>query len=104
MRVVKPSNIALLGSFAAAMSLAATVARADDTCYRDWSDAAPIVSSERLQPAKSLQEFVRREHGSDVVRIVLCRLGNGFVYRLMVRNSDGRMSQLSVDAQQPLER
>ncbi len=71
---------------------------AEQRCYGDWSDAAPIVQRERLRSARDVQTMARLELGSDVVRIVLCEHDSGFVYRLVLRNPDGRIGNLTVSA------
>ena len=69
-----------------------------ERCYGDWSDAAPIVVREQLRSARDVQELARVEHSSDVVRILLCEAGEGFVYRLVLRRLDGRIGTLTVSA------
>lgn len=84
---------ALSGSVAAAQ-----VAPAPGTCLDNWSDAAPIVASEGLIPARDIQLYSRRRHGSDVVRITLCREASGYIYRLLLRDDRGRLSHVRIEA------
>ena len=70
-------------------------------CYREWSDAAPVVARERLRSASEVQGDTRDRLGADVVRITLCREDGVFVYRLTVRRTDGRISNLKVSAATP---
>lgn len=70
-------------------------------CIVDWSEAAPIVMRERLAPARHLQEMARVRLSGDIVRITLCREDDRFVYRLLLRDDRGRISNLTVDARQP---
>jgi hypothetical protein len=87
------------------LALAATLlpgrsptAAADERCYGDWSDAAPIVAREQLRSARDVQDMARVELGGDIVRIVLCEAEGGFVYRLVLRRLDGRIGTLTVSA------
>lgn len=73
-------------------------AAAEERCYGDWSDAAPIVAREQLRSARDVQDMARIELGGDVVRIVLCQAEGGFVYRLVFRRLDGRIGTLTVSA------
>lgn len=75
-----------------------TASAAGDRCYGDWSDAAPIVTRERLRSARDVQDMARIQLGGDVVRIVLCEAQEGFVYRLVLRRLDGRIGTLTVKA------
>lgn len=86
--------LALLGGAPVAPASAA-----EQRCYGDWSDAAPIVARERLRSARDVQDMARHELGGDVVRIVLCEAdGGSFVYRLVLRHGNGRIGNLTVDA------
>lgn len=71
---------------------------AEERCYGDWSDAAPVVVSERLRSARDVHDLARDRHDSDVVRIVLCRVADDYVYRVVLRRSDGRIGKLTVSA------
>jgi hypothetical protein len=73
-------------------------AQTEQQCFTDWSDAAPVVARERLKPARAVQGAVRDQLGGDVVRITLCREGDGFVYRVVVRGLDGRISNMRLSA------
>jgi uncharacterized membrane protein YkoI len=85
---------------AAAFVLAAVAGRAsaEDRCYGEWSDAAPIVAREKLRSARDVQDMARDEMAGDVVRILLCEADGRFVYRLVLRRLDGRMGTLTVSA------
>jgi hypothetical protein len=92
-------NHILFAALLLALPLAtAADALARDACYRDWSDAAPVVARERLKTARDVQDLARGQFGGDVVRITLCRDARGFVYHLVVRRADGRISNLVVSA------
>ena len=77
---------------------------ADGACFADWSDAAPVVVSERLLAARDVQEMARRQRAGDLVRITLCRENARYVYRLILRDDKGRLSNLKIDAKGYLDR
>lgn len=72
-------------------------------CFDDWSDAAPIVQSERLVPARELQAWVRKRLKGKVIRVTLCQDGDRYIYRLLVREPKGRIRNRTVEAKGPLE-
>ncbi len=82
----------------------APAAAADSPCYAEWSDAAPIVARERLRAALDIQILARRELSGDLIRITLCREDSRFVYRLLMRDLKGRISNFTIDARQPMPR
>lgn len=88
----------LLLSLAAAFVLAAPGSAVAATCYADWTEAAPIVTREKLRSAREVQEAARRDRIGDIVRITLCLDASDYVYRLLVRDAKGRISNLRVDA------
>lgn len=72
-------------------------------CFEDWSDAAPIVQSERLIPTRELQSWVRKRLKGKVIRVTLCQDGDRYIYRLLVREPKGRIRNRTVEAKGPLE-
>jgi hypothetical protein len=72
-------------------------------CFEDWSDAAPIVQSERLIPTRELQSWVRKRLKGKVIRVTLCQDGDRYIYRLLVREPKGRIRHRTVEAKGPLE-
>ena len=96
-------RISLLMFIFTALATSATVPAgaapaAGDICFSNWSDAAPIVARERLMPARDVQEMSRRQLRGDVVRITLCREDAGYVYLLLMRDGQGRISNLKISA------
>lgn len=81
-----------------AVSMWSAPVNAETNCFGDWSDAAPVVNREGLKSTRDVQEMARERVGGDVVRITLCRADEGFVYKLVVRGWDGRISNLTVAA------
>ena len=80
-----------------------SVAGADE-CFADWSVAAPIVKTEGLA---SVDELSRRAQGKlpgTIIKTTLCREKGVFVYQLIVREPNGQLKRLSVDARHPFQR
>lgn len=72
-------------------------------CFEDWSDAAPIVLNERLVPARDLHTWARKRLKGKVLRVTLCRDGERYIYRLLVRGPKGRIGNRTVEARGPLD-
>lgn len=87
----------LVGAFATDLAGA-------DNCYADWSVAAPIVRKEGLTTVESLWKLAQAKIFGQIVKTTLCKERNRFVYRLVVRNPNGRLESKKVDARQPFKR
>jgi hypothetical protein len=72
-----------------------------DRCFPDWSDAAPIVQREQLTSTKDLLQHVRAQQRGDLVRITLCEQQGRYVYRLVILEAKGRLTNMTVDAKRP---
>jgi uncharacterized membrane protein YkoI len=72
-----------------------------NACYAAWSDAAPVVHREALTAVRDLHTQARQRNLGDVVRVTLCTEEGRFVYRLIVREPQGRVVPMTVDARQP---
>lgn len=96
-RQFKAIIVAGLGAAACALAVAGPAAAAE-RCFGDWSDAAPVVVAERLRSAGDVHALARDRLGGDVVRIILCQVADGFVYRVVLRRPDGRIGNLTVGA------
>jgi uncharacterized membrane protein YkoI len=70
-------------------------------CYADWSVAAPIVRKEGLATVETLARRAQSKISGDIVKTTLCEEKGGFVYRLVVRDPKGRLSNRTVDARAP---
>ena len=75
-----------------------------DNCYADWSVAAPIVRNEGLTTVESLWKLAQSKIFGQIVKTTLCKERSRFVYRLVVRNPNGRLENKKVDARQPFKR
>ena len=72
-----------------------------ESCYSAWSDAAPVVHREALTAVRDLHAQARQRNLGDVVRVTLCTEQGRFVYRLIVREPQGRVVPMTVDARRP---
>jgi uncharacterized membrane protein YkoI len=82
----------------------ATPARANVTCYPDWSTASAVARSEGLTSADRIVRQAPTELGGDVARMTLCKDGTSYVYRLVVRDAYGQVRSVTVDARRPFSR
>jgi len=73
-------------------------------CYADWSIAAPIVHKERLMTVEALSRLAQSRISGDIVKTTLCEEKGGFVYRLIIRDPNGRLSNKTVNARVPFGR
>jgi hypothetical protein len=73
-------------------------------CYADWSEAAPIVLKEKLTTVEALSVLAKARIPGAIVKTTLCEESEGFVYRLLIRDSSGRLSNRTVDARAPFAR
>lgn len=74
---------------------------ADDTCYADWSVAAPIVRQENLMTVEQLAAAARSKLKGEIVKTTLCKENGNYVFRLVVRSASGQLSSMTVDAKDP---
>jgi invasion protein IalB len=86
---------------AQASSQATVTPSTADSCYTDWSTAIPIVQREALAAVREVHAQARVHKVGDVVRVTLCTEQGRFVYRLVVREPQGRVVPMTVDARRP---
>ncbi len=77
---------------------------AAEGCYADWSVAAPIVRQQGLATVEALTQLARPQISGDIVKTTLCEEKGGFVYRLLIREAGGRLTNKTVDARAPFGR
>jgi uncharacterized membrane protein YkoI len=70
-------------------------------CYEDWSIAAPIVREQGLATVETLARRAEKKISGDIVKTTLCEEKGGFVYRLLIRDPNGRLTNHTVDARTP---
>lgn len=100
----RPLLIALLAVVAAGPVAAQAVSPAVAICFIDWSDAAPVVEREQLTSARSVHDLARRHVAGELVRITLCHEADVYTYRLVMRDGQGRVLNVIVDARRPFDR
>lgn len=76
-------------------------ALAADTCFNDWSVAAPIVLKEGLVTVEQLTPRARDKFKGDIVKVTLCQENGAYVFRLVVRGAAGDLKTVTVDAKNP---
>lgn len=67
-------------------------------CIADWSIAARIVEKEGLATVEDVTEELRARKAGSVVKTLLCESGGSYVYRLTVKDADGALKNLTIDA------
>ena len=77
---------------------------ATDACIADWSDAASIVHRNKLTTVEALSRLAAGELPGAIVKTTLCEEKGSFVYRLVVRDPQGKLSAHTVDARAPFGR
>jgi len=77
---------------------------ATDSCIADWSIAAPIVHAQGLTTVEALSRMAAAELPGTIVKTTLCEEKGAFVYRLLVRDSGGKLTTRTVDARAPFAR
>lgn len=70
-------------------------------CFADWSMAATIVQREGLMTVEQLSSAARSKLKGDIIKTTLCKENDVYVFRLVVRGADGRLTPLTVDAKNP---
>ncbi len=64
----------------------------------EWSKAGPVIARNNLVPANVIYQKVQQRAGGKIVSQSLCKLGNQFVYRLVVLGPTGEVTNVTVDA------
>jgi len=105
MNTLKIRQIMLSAGLVVVFALAAwDGAWAQEHCFADWSQAAPVVAREKLVSAKDIHDLVRQKLSANVVRITLCKGPLGYEYRLVTFEANGKARKLTVDAKRPVVR
>ncbi|MGE5267741.1 MAG: PepSY domain-containing protein [Deltaproteobacteria bacterium] len=73
-------------------------------CIDDWSTAVPVVKEEGLAPVETVTRLAKTRLQGAIVKVTLCKLEERYVYRLLVRSSNGKMAPVFVDAKEPFGR
>jgi hypothetical protein len=94
----------ILATLLAVAAWAPMTTRAASGCFESWSEAAPIVRKEGLATVTSLWQAAQSRISGDIVKTTLCQEGSSYVYRLVIRAPNGRLSNEKVDARLPFSR
>lgn len=76
-------------------------AQANMACIEDWSTAVPVVREEGLASVETLTRRAKTKIAGDIVKVNLCKQGERYVYRLIVRTRKGKLQTHIVDAKEP---
>jgi uncharacterized membrane protein YkoI len=75
---------------------------AEAKCWSDWSEAAVIVRRETLMPVERVNKLAREKHpGAEIIKVTLCEEVGKFVYRVVLRQRQGQLQSVLLDARQP---
>ncbi|MEQ1651091.1 MAG: hypothetical protein ABL897_01235 [Hyphomicrobium sp.] len=75
-------------------------ARAED-CMTDWGAAGEIVRREKLITVQQLSQPGPSQIPGQIVKTTLCKDGDDYVYKVVIREAGGRLKTLVVDARRP---
>ena len=70
-------------------------------CIADWSAASVLVKDHGLVTLDQLTKLAPANLGGEIVRSTLCEAQSGFVYKLVIRSSTGKITNVIVDAKTP---
>jgi hypothetical protein len=72
-----------------------------DDCYADWGLAGEIVRREKLVTVQQLTQANAAGLIEPIVKTTLCKDGDDYVYKLVVRDAKGQLKTVVVDARNP---
>ncbi len=108
MTPVRPLILAALVSVTIVAAPVPARAGVDERCYRDWSEAGPVVRAEGLLPVADVLKSVLRDRPGRAIKVSLCRSQDEFHYNVALSGRGGRILWVTVDARsgriQPLVR
>jgi hypothetical protein len=86
-------------SFAAIIACASTSGWAKaETCYADWGAAAQIVRQFNLITVDRLSREMVGGIGGQIVKTTLCKDGDDYIYKLVVREPTGQLKTVVMGA------
>lgn len=86
------------------VAAASAAARAGETCMADWSVAASIVRKEGLTTVEQLISLATKSGAGSIVRTTLCETDGNYVYRIVIKQDNGKLKTMTVDARKPFAR
>jgi len=79
-----------------------TIASAsDEQCHSDWATASTIVASRNMVNVAELSRIAREKFDGQVMTARLCNDGDGYFYRVVIRQDDGRVKRVKINATTP---
>ena len=78
--------------------LTASPAVRAESCMSDWGAASQIVRDQGLRTVEQLTRSSQQQLKGEIVRATLCREGDAYVYRLVVRDRSGQLRPVVLDA------
>lgn len=74
---------------------------AAEECLTDWGAAGAIVRSQKLVPVAELSKSQAVGAAEEIVKATLCRDGDDYIYKLVLRDTKGQLKTVVVDARKP---
>jgi|CXWK01.1.fsa_nt_gi hypothetical protein len=88
---------AALGATAALTGFA-TGAAAVEACYADWGAASQIIRQFKLMTVDQLTKEAAGQLGGQIVKTTLCKDGDDYIYKVVVRDSKGALKTVVMGA------
>lgn len=85
---------------ALAISIVSGPAAAED-CLDDWGQAGEIVRREKLLTVQQLTQSEAAGVPGKIVKTTLCKDGDDYIYKLVVRQASGQLKTIVIDARPP---
>lgn len=79
----------------------AVPAAASEECLTDWGAAGQIVRKEKLMTVQQLTQDESVLLPGKPIKTTLCKVGDDYVYKVVVRISGGALKTIVVDARRP---
>ncbi len=86
------------------VAAASAAARAGETCMNDWSVAAVVVRKEGLTTVEQLTKLAAKSGAGNIIRTTLCDVDGTYVYRIVLKEENGKLKSMTVDARKPFAR
>jgi hypothetical protein len=99
-KILAPKILALAGA-AAIGAVALSVPASAEDCYADWGLAGEIVRREKLVTVQQLTQANAAGMIEAIVKTTLCKDGDDYIYKLVVRGAGGQLKTVVVDARNP---
>lgn len=86
---------------AAVLAVSAAVPVRAEECLTDWGAAGQIVRREKLLTVQQLTQEESVLLPGKPIKTTLCKVGDDYVYKVVVRVSGGALKTIVVDARRP---